>query len=179
MKIEVHAACLTSNLLDDALARQFMELSTFICLTYHLSDKLKIRSKFSPMTHKLKALVSFVSFCFHLYIFKLISLGFFRKRIKSGKGCFCTTGICKCTVVFKLKIYNLQTFSRSSDIKCSFVCSNFVLFQIIRITEVYSESSQTSTMDLFAKIFKGFQLLTIFIKTSILDIRLDFEYTSE
>ena len=40
--------------------------------------------------------------------------------------------------VLKLKIYNLQTFIRPSDIKCSFACSNFILFQIIRIVQVYS-----------------------------------------
>ena len=86
--------------------------------------------------------------------FKLISPGFFRKDFitenlldilrnplkrpnKSGKGCFSTAGICKCTVVFKRKIYNLQMFSRPSDIKCSFVSSYFVSFRIIRTTEVY------------------------------------------
>ena len=103
----------------------------------------------------------------------------FEKAKQSGKGCFCTTGICKCSVVFKLKIYNLQMFSRPSDIKCSFVCSNFVLFRIMQIAEVYSEPSQTSTMELFAKIVKGFQVLTIFLKSSILDIRLGFQYGSE
>ena len=46
-------------------------------------------------------------------------------------------------------------------------------------TEAYSEPSQTSKMELFARIIKGFQLLTIFIKSSILDIRLGFEYASE
>ena len=34
-------------------------------------------------------------------------------------------------------------------------------------------------MKLFAQIVKGFQLLTIFIKSSTLDIRLGFEYASE
>ena len=67
-------------------------------------------------------------------LFKLISPGFFRKDFitedlldihekpfertkQSRKGCFCATGICKYTVIFKLKIYNLQIFSRPSDIK--------------------------------------------------------------
>ena len=36
-----------------------------------------------------------------------------------------------------------------------------------------------SKMELFAKIVKGFQLLTIFIKSSILDIRIGSEYASE
>ena len=57
--------------------------------------------------------------------------------------------------------------------------ATFVLFRIIRTAEVYSESSRTSTMELFAKIVKSFQLLTIFIKSSIFDIRLGFEYASE
>ena len=52
---------------------------------------------------------------------------------KSVKDCFCTAGICKWTVVFKLKIYNLQMFSRPSDKKCTFVSPNFVLFRIFCI----------------------------------------------
>ena len=96
-------------------------------------------------------------------LFKLISPGFFRKDFitedlldihekpfkkdkKSGKGCFCTTGICKYTMVFKLKIYNLEMFNRPSNIKCFFVCSNFLLFRITRIAEVHSEPSATFTM---------------------------------
>ena len=130
------------------------------------------------------------------YVLLLFSPGFFRwdfitedlldiheipfeKAKQKRKRLFFTAGICKCTVVFKLKTWNLQMFSRPSDIKCSFVSSNFVLFRIIRTAEVYSEPSRTSTMELFAKIFKGFQLLTIFIKSSISDIRLGFEYASE
>ena len=65
------------------------------------------------------------------------------------------------------------------DINCPFVPSIFDLFRIIRIAEVYSEPSRISTMELFAKIVKGFQLLIIFIKSSILDIRMDFEYASQ
>ena len=34
-------------------------------------------------------------------------------------------------------------------------------------------------MNLFAKKVNGFQLLTIFTKSFILDVRLDFEYPSE
>ena len=69
-------------------------------------------------------------------------------------------------------------FSRPSDIKCYFVCLNFVLLQVIRTAEVYPELSVfgTSAMELFAKIINDFQLLTIFAKSSILDIRLGFEY---
>ena len=66
-------------------------------------------------------------------------------------------------------------FSRPSDTKYFFVSSNFVLFWIIQTAEVYSEPSRTSTMELFAKIVIGFQLLTIFIKSFILDILLGFE----
>ena len=127
---------------------------------------------------------------------KLISPSFFRKDVitedlldihekpfenvkQKRKGCFYITGICKYTVVFKPKIYNLQMFSRPSDIKGSFLCSNFVLFRIIRIAEVYSEASQTFTMELFTKIVKGFHLLIIFIKTYILGVRLGSKYTSK
>ena len=70
-------------------------------------------------------------------------------------------------------------FSKPSDIKCSFACSNFVLFRIIRIAEVYSEPCRTSKMELIAKIVKGFQLFTVIIKSSILDIRMCFEWASE
>ena len=70
-------------------------------------------------------------------------------------------------------------FSRPSDIKLSSAFLNFILFRIIWTAEVYSEPSRTSTMEHFAKIVKGFQLLTIFIKSIILDIGLCFEYASE
>ena len=70
-------------------------------------------------------------------------------------------------------------FSGPSDKKCSFVSSSFVLFRIIRTAEVYSEPSRTFTMEFFAKIVKSFYLLTNFIKSLILDIRLGFEYASE
>ena len=62
LKTEVNATCLTSNLPDISLARQFIKLNSFICLTYHLSDKLKTRHKSSQMTHKLKVLVSCVRY---------------------------------------------------------------------------------------------------------------------
>ena len=70
-------------------------------------------------------------------------------------------------------------FTRPSDIICSFVSLNFVLFQIVRTVDVYSEPTQTSTMQLFAKIIIGFQLFTTFLKSSMLDIRLGFGYASE
>ena len=44
--------------------------------------------------------------------------------------------------------------------------------------EVNSEPSQTSNMDLFAKIINGWKTLTIFAKRSILDIWLGSEYAS-
>ena len=60
-----------------------------------------------------------------------------------------------------------------------FLFSNFVLFQIIRIAQVYSEPSRTFAMELLARLVKRFQLSSIFIKTSILDIRLGVEYAPE
>ena len=45
--------------------------------------------------------------------------------------------------------------------------------------EAYSETSGTSTMEFFAKIVNGFQLLTIFAKSSLLDVRLGSEYASD
>ena len=60
-----------------------------------------------------------------------------------------------------------------------FCIANFVLFRIFRLAEAYSEPSRTSTMEPFAEIVKDFQLLTIFIKGSILDIQMGCEYASE
>ena len=60
-----------------------------------------------------------------------------------------------------------------------FLFSNFVLFRIIRIAQVYSEPIQTFAMELLARLVKRFQLSSIFIKTFILDIRLGFEYAPE
>ena len=54
----------------------------------------------------------------------------------------------------------------------------FCLISNYSNSRAYSEPSQTSTMELFGKIVKDFQLLTILIKISILDIRLGFEYVS-
>ena len=48
-----------------------------------------------------------------------------------------------------------------------------------RVSEVYPELSQTSKMELFAKIVNGLNLLIIFVKSSILVVRLCSEYASE
>ena len=40
----------------------------------------------------------------------------------------------------------------------------------VEFTEVYSEPCQIFQMVLFAKIFNGFQSLTTFVKSSILDV---------
>ena len=63
-----------------------------------------------------------------------------------------------------------------SDIGCPFICPNFVskYVRIIRISEMYSDLSQTSKMEVFAKKCSGFQLLTIFAKSSIVDVRIGF-----
>ena len=42
--------------------------------------------------------------------------------------------------------------------------------------ETYSQPSQTSKMEVFIKIVNGFQPFTVFIKSSILDIWLGYEY---
>ena len=74
----------------------------------------------------------------YVLCFELISPGLFRKDFitedfldihekpfekakQKRKRLFCTTGICKCAVVFKLKIHNLQIFRRLSDIKFSLI----------------------------------------------------------
>ena len=46
------------------------------------------------------------------------------------------------------------------------------------IPVAYSEPSQTSKMELFAKIIDGFQQSAIFDKNSNFDVRLGFEYVS-
>ena len=53
------------------------------------------------------------------------------------------------------------------------------LVELQRISEVYLEPNQTSTIELFAKLVKAFQLLTIFAKNSIADVWLGFKYSSE
>ena len=58
-------------------------------------------------------------------------------KIIGRRCCFHIDGIQKYAIVFKLKMFNLRMFSRTLDIKCSFVCSNFVLFRIIRIVSFY------------------------------------------
>ena len=49
----------------------------------------------------------------------------------------------------------------------------------IKISETFSEPSQTSKTELFAKIINNWKPLTIFTKSSILDVRLGSEYASE
>ena len=47
------------------------------------------------------------------------------------------------------------------------------------VLEAYTDPSLISKMESFAKIVDAFQALTIFQKSSILDIRLGYEYASE
>ena len=107
------------NLSGVQLVRQFMKLNSFICLTYHLSDNLKIQHKFSPVTYTNQ------EFWFHLcYIHSLVM----HEKLIGRLCCFYIDGIQKYTIVFKLKIFNLHMFSRTLDIKCSFIYSNFALY---------------------------------------------------
>ena len=46
-------------------------------------------------------------------------------------------------------------------------------------SEAYPELSRTSEMELFAKVVNDWKPLTIFAKSSIIDVRLVFEYTPE
>ena len=46
------------------------------------------------------------------------------------------------------------------------------------LSEANSEPRQTSKAELFAKIANGFSSLTIFVKSSITDVRLGSEYPS-
>ena len=47
------------------------------------------------------------------------------------------------------------------------------------LSEAYLETSQTSEMEIFAKVVNGYQSFSIFAKSSILVVWLDFEYTSD
>ena len=58
-----------------------------------------------------------------------------KRPSKNRKGCFCTAGICKWTVVLKTKTYNLQMFSKPSNIKWFLylqILSYFKLFEQCR-----------------------------------------------
>ena len=57
-----------------------------------------------------------------------------RRKLIGRRCCFYIDGIQKCTEVFKLKIFNLHI---QNSRQCSFVCPNFVLFQIIRTACFY------------------------------------------
>ena len=52
---------------------------------------------------------------------------------------------------------------------------SYVFLLIAPLLDPYSEPSQTSKMELFAKLVKGFLPLTVFAKSYILDIWLGFE----
>ena len=73
-------------------------------------------------------------------------------------------------------IWNILAFSgsRSSN---SFLHCCFWSWRMK--SEAYSELSQTFKTELFAKMVNGLQLLTILLKSSILDVWLDFEYASK
>ena len=52
-----------------------------------------------------------------------------------------------------------------------------MLSEVLRTsTEAQSEPSQKSKMELFAKVAKGFNPLTIFAKSFILDVRMGSEF---
>ena len=46
-------------------------------------------------------------------------------------------------------------------------------------SEAYSEPCQISKMEVFSQIVNGFQFLTTFAKSSILDVCQDYEFASE
>lgn len=50
---------------------------------------------------------------------------------------------------------------------------------MIKGSGAYSEPRHTSKMELFAKVVHGFQLLNIFVESSILDIQVGSEYAPE
>ena len=56
--------------------------------------------------------------------------------------------------------------------------STIFLIIVFRQKDAYSEPRQKSKEELFAKIVHGFRRLTIFVKSSILDVGLRSEYVS-
>ena len=54
-----------------------------------------------------------------------------------------------------------------------------IIILLSLLSEAYSELSQTSKMQLFAKIVTGFKTSNIFAKVSILDVCLVFQFASE
>ena len=64
---------------------------------------------------------------------------------------------------------HVQTYCKTSK-TFPYCFANLPGILFHNISEEYSESCQTSKMELFAKILNGFQLLTIFAKSSILDV---------
>ena len=69
------------------------------------------------------------------------------EKLLARQYCFYIDGIQKCTVVFKLKIFNLRMFSRTLNIKFSFVCSNLSYFELVekRAFTVYFGSLDLSS----------------------------------
>ena len=66
-----------------------------------------------------------------------------------------------------VKIFPTPFFDGSEVLTyCKMVGKKFAL----QFSKMYSEWSQTSKMELFAKLVHGFQLLTIFSKSSILGV---------
>ena len=59
---------------------------------------------------------------------------------------------------------------------CKGTCKWQTVLETLKTPKAYSEPSQTSKIEPFAKIVYGFQLLTIFAKRSILDFWLGSEY---
>ena len=71
-------------------------------------------------------------------------------------------------------ITHLLDFIWSGNVKRIFKCETQLIFiqkgSFIKTAEVYWKSSQASKMELFVKILNGFQSLTMFSKSSVLDV---------
>lgn len=65
-------------------------------------------------------------------------------------------------LIFALKVK--VTMSRMNLILLTVVSEH------LQVSEVYSESVQTYKMELFAEMINSFQLLTVFAKSSLLDV---------
>ena len=78
------------------------------------------------------------------------------------------------SVIIILAPISSKNNSREVTFNIDFI-HNYVFLLIAPLLDPYSEPSQTSEMELFAKLVKGFLRLTVFAKSYILDIWLGFE----
>ena len=83
----------------------------------------------------------------------------------------------KCFTCIPCQYKPLQKLTRLDNFALNGIGNLFVC-ERLKLLEAYSEPSWTSKMALFAKIFNSWKSLTIYAKSSILDVWLSSEYAS-